>query len=109
MSKFNWDSIPQTEIPSGAGTVLRRFVHGEKLTVAQITFAKDSEVAVHTHENEQFTFVLSGTMEFTIAGEKVIVNTGEAVHIPSNVPHGARSIGEAVVMDTFAPIRADWE
>jgi quercetin dioxygenase-like cupin family protein len=109
MSKFDWATIPESAMPALAGTVLRRFVHGEKLTIAQVAFATDSEVAVHTHENEQFTFVLSGTLEFTIAGEKTIVNTGEVVHILPNIPHGARSIGEAVVLDFFTPIRADWE
>ena len=108
MSKFDWGTIPESAMPALAGSVLRRFVHGEKMTIAQVTFAADSEVAIHSHDNEQFTFVLSGTMEFTIAGEKVIVNTGEVVHLPPNIPHGARSIGEAAVLDIFAPIRADW-
>lgn len=109
MSKFDWETIPESAMPTLAGTVLRRFVHGEKLTIARVAFAKDSEVAIHSHENEQFAFVLSGTMEFTVAGEKIIVNEGEVIHLLPNIPHGARSIGEAVVLDVFAPIRADWD
>jgi len=39
----------------------------------------------------------------------VTVREGEFVHISPNVPHGARSIGEAIVPDVFTPIRANWK
>jgi quercetin dioxygenase-like cupin family protein len=106
---IDWEQIPEMAMPVVSGTVLRRFLSGEKLTVARVAFATDSEMAVHSHENEQFTLVLSGTMEFTVDGKSVIVREGEVLHLPSNVPHGAKSQGEAVVLDVFAPIRADWQ
>jgi len=39
----------------------------------------------------------------------VTVREGEFVHVSPNVPHGARSIGEDVVLGVFTPIRADWK
>jgi quercetin dioxygenase-like cupin family protein len=43
----------------------------------------------------------------TINGDRVTVREGEFVHMSPNVPHGARSIGETVVLNVFTPIRAD--
>jgi len=48
-------------------------------------------------------------MEVTINGDRVTVREGEFVHMSPNVPHGVRSIGEAVVLGVFTPIRADWK
>src|SRR5436853_3883834 len=39
---FNWQQFNESEMPSEAGTVLRRFANGEKLTVARVSFAADS-------------------------------------------------------------------
>ena len=48
-------------------------------------------------------------MEVTISGDRVTVREGEFVHMSPNVPRGARSIGEAVVLGVFTPIRAHWK
>ena len=48
-------------------------------------------------------------MEVTINGRRVTAGEGEFVHMSPNMPHGARYIGEDVVVDVFTPIGADWE
>jgi quercetin dioxygenase-like cupin family protein len=48
-------------------------------------------------------------MEVMINGDRVTVRRGEFVHMSPNVPDGARSIGEAVVLDVFTPIGAGWK
>ena len=63
----------------------------------------------HAHENEQFTFVVSGIMELTIKGHRVAVREGEFVDVWPNVPNGPRPIGEAVVLAVITLIRADWK
>lgn len=42
MRPFNWQQFNESEMPSEAGTVLRRFANGEKLTLARVSFAADS-------------------------------------------------------------------
>ena len=110
MRRFNWDDVPVEEMPTQAGTVRRRFVSGEKMTIALVTFDPHSATEAHRHENEQFAFVLSGRLEFQVEGVPVVVQGGEVLHLASNEWHGARSLGEpAVVLDVFSPPRADWE
>ena len=78
------------------------------MTVARISFSAGAATLEHRHDNEQFSLVLSGEMEFVVEGEKTIVRDGELIHLPSNSFHGARAISESVVLDMFAPPRADW-
>lgn len=109
MQKIDFGTLPVSPLPAETGSVLRRFTGGEQLTVAQITFAAGSALPGHRHTNEQFTLVLSGTMEFFREDNTtILVNAGEMMHLPSNEWHGARSITDAVVLDMFAPPRADW-
>jgi len=108
MKKYEWDAMEPSAMPALAGSVLRRYVSGEKLTIARIAFSTGAVTAEHRHENEQFSYVLEGTMEFTIEGEPLVVQAGEMVHLPSNILHGAKAVTEAVVLDVFSPIRADW-
>lgn len=96
-------------MPALSGNILRRFVHGETITVARVAFKAGSEAAQHRHANEQFSFVLSGVMEFTVEGEPIRVKAGEFLHLPSHCLHGARALDEdVVVLDVFSPPRADW-
>ncbi len=47
-------------------------------------------------------------MEFTVDGKTVEVAAGQNLHLPSNVPHGARSVAESTVLDMFSPPREDF-
>lgn len=107
MKHYDWQRVAEEPMPAD-GSVLRRFVNGERMTVARVAFTAGSAVAAHRHENEQFAVVLSGAMEFTVEGVAVVVRAGEALHLAANEFHGARALEDAVVLDLFAPIRDDW-
>lgn len=84
------------------------FHHSEQLTFGHITLVKDVVVPEHKHVHEQWTHVLAGELEFTLDGKTMVLKPGMAVHIPSEVPHGARAITECNVMDCFLPVREDF-
>ena len=108
MNHYNWQNVAEGPLPIGEGSVLRRFVNGERVTVARLVFAAGSAVPTHRHENEQISVVLSGALEFTVEGAPVVVRAGEALHLAANELHGARALEETLVLDIFAPPRADW-
>lgn len=89
----------------------RRFITGEKATVANIFLKDGCIVPRHEHENEQFSCVQSGTLRFWLGAdgsEIVDVRGGEVLHIPANLPHKAEAIGDVCVLDVFVPHRQDW-
>ena len=87
----------------------RRFVTGEKLTVAQISLAKGCAVPPHQHANEQICCLLQGAIKFDVGGQEVLVNAGDVLVIPPNVPHSVMlALEDSLAMDIFSPIRQDW-
>jgi quercetin dioxygenase-like cupin family protein len=91
-------------------TVVARAVHGERQSLAVVELDPEAVVPEHRHENEQLGLVLSGSLTFRIADETRQLGPGHTWTIPSNVPHEVTAGPEgAVVIDVFAPVRADWE
>jgi quercetin dioxygenase-like cupin family protein len=86
----------------------RQFVAGEKSMLARLRLRKGCIVPLHSHENEQITYILEGALKFSLQGKEVVVRAGEILVIPSNVPHSAEAIEDTVDLDVFCPPRADW-
>lgn len=83
-----------------------RPVAGERLLVNFASYEPGTTVPEHAHEEEQMTFVLEGEFEFTIAGETRTLRPGMIAHVPSFVPHAARTGGTGCVqVDVFSPPR----
>ena len=104
----SWDNLPKEELKPGLS---RNWVNGEKGMLAQIYFEKGVTVPKHSHENEQFAYVLEGALLFRIGDdqtEEVVVRAGEVLHIPSNVLHSAEALEDTVDLDVFMPPREDW-
>jgi quercetin dioxygenase-like cupin family protein len=65
-------------------------------------------VPLHSHENEQITYILEGALKFEIDGREIVVGAGEVLCIPSHMPHKATALEDTVDLDVFTPPRADW-
>jgi quercetin dioxygenase-like cupin family protein len=103
-----WDKIPLEKVAEG---MHRRIVTGEKMTVARIYFEDGFRVPQHSHEHEQISQVIKGTLRFWFGADRdgpVDVGPGEVVVIPPHVPHEALSIGAVEEMDMWSPRRDDW-
>jgi len=76
--------------------------------LARVLLKKGCVVPEHSHPNEQVTFVLEGALKFWIDGKEIVVNAGEVLTIPPNMPHKAEALEDTVDLDVFYPPRADW-
>jgi quercetin dioxygenase-like cupin family protein len=89
--------------------VTARAVEGERLSLAVVELEPSCVVPEHSHENEQLGIVLSGAVTFRIGSEARELCPGGTWSIPPNVPHEVHAGPDgAVVIDVFAPVRADW-
>ena len=103
-----WDSIPKEELNP---LLQRRLITGEKGMLAHVYLAKGAVVPRHSHHNEQFTYILEGTLRFWIGedeSEVIEVHAGEVLHIPPHVPHKAEALEDTLDLDIFVPPREDW-
>ena len=86
----------------------RQFVVGRDIMVARVLLKQGCVVPEHSHINEQVTYILDGALKFWIDGKEIVVNAGEVLTIPPNMPHKAEALVDTVDLDVFSPPRADW-
>jgi quercetin dioxygenase-like cupin family protein len=100
-----WDEIALEKITE---MMSQKIIAGEREMLAQIYLKRGALVPIHTHDSEQMTYVLQGSLRFVVAGEEVIVREGEVLHIPSSTPHQAEALEDTFELDVFSPVREDW-
>jgi len=108
VKKINWNDVPTEQVTP---KMERKLVYGDKIMIAKMKFLDGFLVPLHSHENEQITQVISGTIRFWLGEDKQEVydlNAGDVLVIPGNIPHEALMIGDVEEIDTWSPIRKDW-
>jgi len=108
INKIRWSEVEREQV---APKMERRMIYGDQIMVTKMKFKDGFVVPLHSHENEQVTEVISGTIRFWFGEDEsqvVDVHAGETVVIPSNLPHKAQMIGDVEEMDIFCPPRQDW-
>jgi quercetin dioxygenase-like cupin family protein len=87
----------------------RQFITGSKAMFGRIALTKGCVVPRHSHPNEQIAFILEGSLRFHFDdGTTQLVNSGEMLVIPSDLPHSAEALENTINFDIFAPPRQDW-
>jgi len=100
-----WNSIAVEMLTPLLG---RQFVAGQNVMLARMVLKKGCIVPEHSHPNEQVSYVLEGALKFWIDGQVIVVNAGEVLTIPPNMPHRVEAFVDTVGLDVFSPPRADW-
>jgi quercetin dioxygenase-like cupin family protein len=103
--KIAWKELDVQQL---TGNLTRQYVFGEKGTISRFTAKAGTKVARHYHENEEFAYILSGSVRYIFDDREVVLNTDETMIVPPNVPHGLAILEDTVLLDFFAPERRDW-
>jgi quercetin dioxygenase-like cupin family protein len=98
---FDWVTMRE-------GVRRRVLADGQNVMAVLVELAAGAEVPTHEHIHEQITTVVSGTLEFTLAGETHLLKAGQAICVPSQKPHMARALEATTVIDAFSPPREDF-
>jgi quercetin dioxygenase-like cupin family protein len=101
----NWNDI---EVEALTPLLGRQIITGSNVMVARILLKKGAKVPLHSHHNEQVTYVLEGALHFLIDNREITVSAGEVLCIPPNMPHEAVALEDTVDIDIFNPPRQDW-
>jgi quercetin dioxygenase-like cupin family protein len=86
----------------------REMIVGDQIMLARVLMKKGAHVPLHHHHNEQVTYILEGALKFAIDGKEIVVNAGEVLCIPPNMPHEAWALEDTIDLDVFNPPREDW-
>lgn len=105
---YRWDDLPRESLNSH---IDRRLVTGDNVMIAHVYLKKNGVVPLHSHHNEQLTYVLEGALRFLLGeneDREVIVRAGEVLTIPPHLPHSAVALEDTLDVDIFNPPRQDW-
>jgi len=105
MSTIQLEEIPEKEIVPG---FFGRFIHSPNMTIAHWRIEAGAVMPAHSHPHEQVVNPIEGTFELMLDGEKLKLESGKALIIPSSVEHSGRALTDCRVIEVFHPVREDY-
>jgi len=105
LEKSSWKTMEMEQLND---KLSRQMISGENATISQLLLKKGAVVPRHSHMNEQYSWIISGTLKFVFDDREILVGAGDILVIPPNVPHSAVAVEDTVDVDIFAPRREDW-
>jgi quercetin dioxygenase-like cupin family protein len=105
MDHYQWDKVQREKLNA---SLERQAIHSDNMTVARMYLKKGCLVPEHSHYNEQVSMMEQGSAKFVLAGVERVMNAGEVIRIPPNVPHYVEAMEDCVALDLFSPRREDW-
>jgi quercetin dioxygenase-like cupin family protein len=67
--------------------VSKTLVQNESVSMTLFAFDKGEEISTHAAGGDAMVTVLEGTGRFTVDGEVFILNEGETLIMPKDIPH----------------------
>ncbi|MEK6698810.1 MAG: dimethylsulfonioproprionate lyase family protein [Nitrospirota bacterium] len=81
----------------------------EKTMLTYFEMEPNTQFPEHSHEAEQITLVLEGELTFAYEGQSITLKSGEAIAIPSNVKHSARTGSiPCKAVDAWSSVRKEY-
>ena len=84
---FNFARLEKVNAGTGYSTSHGGVVEGERMLVGLIDKPRGTGSRMHSHPNEQFNYVVKGTLKGSVNGVPVLAPAGTLVYIPANAPH----------------------
>jgi quercetin dioxygenase-like cupin family protein len=72
--------------------VSKTIAQNSHYSLTLFSFDKDEEISTHDTSGDALVLILDGTGKITIDGSEHILNTGEAIVMPANVPHAVYGV-----------------
>src|SRR5262245_4519273 len=81
---FELAGLSKVEAGPGYSTAAGALVEGERMMIGLMRMPRGTGALPHRHPNEQWAYVLEGTLKVDIDGRKWDAKTGSLVFIPAN-------------------------
>jgi quercetin dioxygenase-like cupin family protein len=98
--KYQFPMARLKKVPAGNGysTSHGGVVEGARMLVGYIHKPRGTGSRMHSHKNEQFNYVVQGTLKGSINGKRVLAPAGTLIYIPANAPHNLVSTADEDVI-----------
>lgn len=71
--------------------VSRTFAQTKSMSLTLFAFDRGEGLSTHTAAGDAFVYILDGRAAITIGGKEVVVETGQVVAMPADVPHSLQA------------------
>ncbi|MGH7390659.1 MAG: cupin domain-containing protein [Candidatus Rokuibacteriota bacterium] len=90
---YTFDLAGLATIDAGPGysTAHGPVVEGERMQVGLMRMPKGSGSRPHSHPNEQWIYILKGTVDGEVGGVTSRAKAGSVIYVPANVVHWAQA------------------
>jgi len=105
LEKTSWKTI---EVEKMNDLLSRQMISGKNATISQLIMKRGATVPRHSHVNEQYSWILSGSVKFIFDDREILLGPSDVLLIPAHEPHSAIALEDTVDVDFFAPRREDW-
>jgi quercetin dioxygenase-like cupin family protein len=85
--QFNLARVRKVPAGTGYSTSHGGVLEGERMLVGYIHKPRGTGSRMHSHKNEQFNYVVQGTLKGSVNGKRVVAPAGTMIYIPANAPH----------------------
>ncbi len=98
--KYYFPFAKLKKVPAGTGysTSHGGVVEGQRMLIGYIRKPRGTGSRMQSHPNEQFNFVVQGTLKCVINGKKSLAPAGTLIYVPANAPHTMVSTGKKDVI-----------
>lgn len=101
------NDIESETLDSGVIRKIKGYIN--ELMVVELKWQKGMVGDVHTHPHCQCGYIIKGTFEANIDGEKKILKSGDCFYTEKNIPHGLVCLeDDSLMLDIFTPKRDDF-
>ncbi len=90
------------------GVRRRRLVATAQVYQMTVELSAGSSIPLHQHPQEQISHVVSGRVRFQVGEAVIEAGPGESLAIPGGTPHAVSTLEPGLLVETFAPPRADY-
>jgi len=87
--KYQFRMARVRKVPAGTGysTSYGGVIEGARMLVGLINKPRGTGSRMHSHRNEQFNYVVKGTLKGSVNGKRIVAPAGTLIYIPANAPH----------------------
>src|ERR1700676_1022037 len=90
LEKSSWKTM---EIEKLNDKLSRQMISGENATISQLLLKKGAAVPRHSHMNEQYSWIISGSLKFIFDDQEVLVVAGGTLARPPHIVDSAAAVG----------------
>ncbi|WP_235292357.1 cupin domain-containing protein [Portibacter lacus] len=93
VNTFSLEQTDKTKVGYQYWFVDKHFVDGRTIKMSVVE-PHGATHAPHTHENDEFFYILEGSAKFHLNGENTIVGPNTTLYCPPNSTHGISNAGD---------------